>query len=154
MGEDTIQFCSFYLERHLFGVQVSEVQEILRYQDPTTVPIAPPVIRGLMNLRGQIVAVLDLRRRLGLPERLDQTRAFNVIVRAPEGAVSLLVDRVGEVLNPSAASFEEPPLTLRGIGREFIRGAYKLEGALLLHLATDKVLDLRANGQKSEAGNT
>ena len=154
MAAGTKQFCTFYLDRHLLGVEVAEVQEILRYQETTTVPIAPTVIQGLMNLRGQIVTVLDLRRRLGLPERIDQTTAFNVIVRAPDGPVSLLVDRVGEVLNPDPSWFEEPPHTLRGIGRDFIRGAYKLEGALLLHLAIEKVIDLRTTVQKGEAGST
>lgn len=149
-----MQFCSFYLERYLLGVEVAEVQEILRYQEPTTIPVAPPSIRGLMNLRGQIIPVLDLRRRLGLPERIDATPAFNVIVHGPDGAVSLLVDRVGEVLQPDPGSFEEPPHTLQGIGRDFIRGAYKLEGSLLLQLATERVIDLRGTWQKGEAAST
>src|SRR5262245_46354614 len=97
----------------------------------TRVPLAHPVVRGLMNLRGQIVTALDLRRRLELPERPDDESPVNVVVQADDGAVSLLVDEIGDVLEASDDQFERPPETLRGVARELIRGTYKLPDRLL-----------------------
>jgi purine-binding chemotaxis protein CheW len=66
---ETRQYCTFHLDGLFFGVEVSQVQEVLRYQDMTRVPLAPPMVRGLINLRGQIVTAFDLRQRLGMPPR-------------------------------------------------------------------------------------
>src|SRR5438128_7203570 len=95
------------------------------------VPLAPPVGRGLLNLRGQIVTAIDLRRRLELPERPAEQLPINVVVHTDDGAVSLLVDEIGDVLEVPENLFERPPETLRGAARELIRGAYKLAGRLL-----------------------
>jgi purine-binding chemotaxis protein CheW len=136
------QFCTFFLDGLFFGLEVRRVQEVLRYQEMTRVPLAPPVVRGLINLRGQIVTALDLGRRLELPERPDGQRPMNVVVRTDGGAMSLLVDDIGDVLEVEADAFERPPETLKGVARDLIRGAYKLPGRLLLILNTEKVLSL------------
>jgi purine-binding chemotaxis protein CheW len=136
------QFCSFYVQGLFLGVEVSRVQEVIRYQALTRVPLASNVIGGLMNLRGQIVTAIDLRRRLALGDRNPEELPINVVVRSSDGAVSLLVDQIGDVLEVAEASFERPPQTLVGNARELIRGAYKLEGQLLLVLDTDRALDL------------
>jgi purine-binding chemotaxis protein CheW len=107
----------------------------------TRVPLAPSVVRGLINLRGQIVTAIDLRRRLELPERADGELPVNVVVQTDDGAVSLLVDEIGEVLPVSEQAFELPPETLRGTARDLIRGAYKLEGRLLLILDVERAVD-------------
>src|SRR5207253_6724778 len=120
------QFCSFFLDGLSFGVEVHQVQEVLRYQEMTRVPLAPAVVRGLINLRGQIVTAIDLRRRLGLPERDAAQRPMNVVVRGGGGVLSFLVDEIGDVLPLDEAAFERPPETLRGPARELILGAYKL----------------------------
>src|SRR6516165_11032150 len=120
------QYCTFYVDGHYFGLDVLRVQEIIRYQEMTRVPLAPPVVRGLINLRGQIVTAIDLRRRLELEARHDDQLPVNVIVRTDDGAVSLLVDKIGDVLDVEESLFEPPPETLRGTPRELIRGAYKL----------------------------
>jgi purine-binding chemotaxis protein CheW len=131
------QFCTFYLEKHYFGIELLQVQEVLRELELTQVPLAPHAVRGLMNLRGQIVIAVDLRRRLGLPERAKGAAAMNVIVRAGEDAVSLLVDEIGDVVEAGEESFEPPPETLRGAVRSAIRGVHKLEKQLMCVLDTD-----------------
>jgi len=136
------QFSTFVVDRLLFGVEVAEVQEVIRYQTMTRVPLAPAVVRGLINLRGQIVTAVDLRCRLGLREREASALPMNVVIRHEDGAVSLLVDEIGDVLEVEEEFFELPPGTLAGEARELIRGVYKLKGALLIALDTDKMLNL------------
>src|SRR5260221_2657356 len=116
----TSQFCTFYLEKLLLGVELKGVQEVVRSLDMTKVPLAPPVVSGLINLRGQIVTAIDLRRRLGLPDRPPQQLPMNVVVRGDEGAISLLVDEIGDVQELQEDGFERPPATLQGEARSLI----------------------------------
>jgi purine-binding chemotaxis protein CheW len=95
---DSKQFCTFFLNGLFFGVEVLKVQEVIRYQEMTGVPLASRTIQGLINLRGQIVTAIDLRRRLELPPRTGDQLPMNVVVRTDDGAVSLLVDEIGEVV--------------------------------------------------------
>jgi purine-binding chemotaxis protein CheW len=136
------QFATFWLAGYLFGIEVVKVQEVLRYQRMTAVPLAPPEIAGLINLRGQIVTALDLRRRLDLPDRPDDKLPMNVVVRTDEGSLALLVDEIGDVMEVGDDSFERPPETLRGPAHDLIRGSYKLEDRLLLVLDTERVVAL------------
>jgi purine-binding chemotaxis protein CheW len=132
------QFCTFLLEGYLFGVPVPQVQEVIRFQPMTPVPLAPPAVEGMINLRGQIVLAIDLRRRLSLGERSKGELPMNVVVRTPDGAVSLLVDEIGDVIEVEQSSFEDPPETLRGAVRAMILGVHKLERRLLHVLDTQK----------------
>lgn len=136
------QFTTFKLDQLLFGVEVKQVQEVIRYQEMTRVPLASPVVRGLINLRGQIVTALDLRRRLEMPDRASDKLPMNVVVRTGEEAVSLLVDEIGDVLEVEESDFAPPPETLRGEARNLISGAYKLKDKLLLTLDTEKAVTL------------
>jgi chemotaxis signal transduction protein len=136
------QFCTFYLGARLFGVEVLKIQEVLRYQEITEVPLAPPVIRGLLNLRGSIVATLDLRRRFGMPALEDGALPTNVVSQTSTGLISLLVDRIGEVVEVDQESFEASPDTLGGESRELIEGVYKLPSGLLLVLNVERALEL------------
>ncbi len=138
------QFATFFLDRLFFGVEVEKVQEVIRYQVMTRVPLASPVVRGLINLRGQIVTALDLRRRLDLPERHADALPMNVVVRTADGVLSLLVDEIGDVLEVEESAFERPPDTLQGSVRELILGAFKLKDRLLLTLDLEKVINLGA----------
>src|SRR4051794_10190615 len=88
------QFSTFSLAGLLLGVEVLQVQEVIRYQEMTRVPLAPAEVRGLINLRGQIVTAIDLRRRLGLPDRAEHEQPMNVVVRTSDGVISLLVDEI------------------------------------------------------------
>ena len=136
------QFSTFVVDRLLFGVEVEKVQEVIRYQEMTRVPLAPAVVKGLINLRGQIVTAIDLRRRLELRERAAADLPMNVVIRQSDGAVSLLVDEIGDVLEVDEQTFENPPETLNGKARQLIRGVYKLNGRLLHVLDTDKAVSV------------
>ena len=104
------QYCTFVLDGHLFGVPVSSVQEVLRAQALTSVPLAPLEVAGLLNLRGQIVTSLELRARLGLRPRPADAPSVNVVVKTADGnAVSLVVDEIGDVIEPPREAFEAPP---------------------------------------------
>jgi purine-binding chemotaxis protein CheW len=142
MSQATKQFCTFFLNGLFFGVEVVQVQEVLRQQPMTRVPLAPATVRGLINLRGQIVTALDLRERLDLPTRTSDAPPMNVVVRTADGAVSLLVDEIGDVVEISEDIFERPPETLTGVARELVQGVYKMKERLLLILDTEKTVGL------------
>jgi purine-binding chemotaxis protein CheW len=136
------QFCTFYLDNHMFGVKVEQVQEVFRYQDMTTVPLAPPEVRGLINLRGQIITALDLRLRLGMEILPGEKLPMNVVVRTADGVVSLLVDEIGDVLEVSEDDYERPPETIPIEVRKLVLGVYKLQGKLLLILDSEKAVNV------------
>jgi purine-binding chemotaxis protein CheW len=138
------QFCTFSLGDLFLGIEVLKVQEVIRSQQMTRVPLAQRSIRGLINLRGQIVTAIDLRERLGLPPLPEDQKPMNVVVRTDEGAVSLLVDEIGDVIEVDAEQYEDPPQTLPASARELIRGVYKLPQRLLLILDSEKTLGLEA----------
>ncbi len=138
------QLCTFYLDNQMFGIGVQTVQEVIRYQQMTDIPLAPDAVCGLINLRGQIVTAIDLRKRLGLPSRPEGQLPMNVVVRSDDGAVSLLVDQIGDVQESDQENFESPPETLRGGTRQLIRGAYKMKDRLLLILDTERVIDVNS----------
>lgn len=134
------QFCTFHVGNLFLGIEVQQVQEVIRYLEMTRVPLASPAISGLINLRGQIVTAIDLRRRMQMPPREAADRAMNVVVRDGDNAVSLQVDRIGDVLTLEDELFESPPSTVSADVRGLILGAYKLPGKLLLVLNTKLAL--------------
>lgn len=144
----TKQFCTFSLNGLFFGIEVLEVQEIIRYQDMTRVPLAHATIRGLINLRGQIVTAIDLRERLNFPAR-SETDALptNVVIRTEDGAVSLLVDEIGDVLEVEEDCFEPAPENLASGVRQLINGVYKLKNRLLLHLDLLETIGINATAE-------
>src|ERR1700689_5176090 len=121
------QFSTFFVADLFFGVDVLRVQEVLRFQHMTCVPQAPGVIEGLINLRGQIVTAIDMRRRLHLPPRAGDQTPMNIVVRTDDGAVSLLVDEIGDVLDVDPAAYERPPQNLNPPAPELTPGASKLK---------------------------
>jgi purine-binding chemotaxis protein CheW len=137
----THQFCTFTLDHLMFGVELGKVQEVIRYLEITEIPLAPRVVSGLMNLRGQIISGIDLRRRLDLPDRPLESFPMNVVIRSADGAVSLLVDEIGDVVEVTDESFERAPETLQGKVREVIVGVHKLEKQLMHVLDTDKACE-------------
>jgi purine-binding chemotaxis protein CheW len=141
MGQ-TSQFCTFYLDKLLFGVQLKGVQEVIRSLEMTKVPLAPAVVSGLINLRGQIVTGVDLRRRLELKPSPPGAFAMNVVVRSQDGAVSLLVDEIGDVVEVEETTFEPPPETLQGSVRTMILGVHKLNGRLMHVLDIEKACQM------------
>ena len=126
------QFCSFYVDDILIGIEVLAVQEVLRYQDVTEIPLAPPAIQGLINLRGQIITAINLRSRMNLPPCKDDKKSMNVVTRINNEVVSFLVDAVGDVLTVEDDDFEPVPNTVDAATRALVTGVYKLEGQRFL----------------------
>ena len=137
-------FCTFYVGDLFLGIEVERIQEVLRDSVVTAVPRAPSAIRGLINLRGQIVTAVDLRTRFGLPSLDSEESATILVLDGADELLSLVVDRVGDVVEVEDDHFEEPPDTLKSDSRRLIRGAYKLEHYLLLVLDVDHAFNLEA----------
>lgn len=133
MTTESKQYATFWLGHGLYGIEVERVREVLRQQAITRVPLSPPTVAGLINLRGQVVTTVDLRERLQLAADQD-TQPMLVVVLVGGESVALLVDRIGGVVDVSDEQFEPPPDTLVGPVRELVVGAYKLDGQLLLGL--------------------
>lgn len=154
-GVDTIQYCTFWLSGQRFGIEVLEVQEVLRTTSMTAVPLAPDAVSGLINLRGQIITAIDLRRRLHLPEREPGARHVNIVVRTDEGPVSFLVDEIGAVHEVARGDHEPPPETVDATARQLMSGVYKVDGPLLHVLDVNRVIaelaTSTANNRKGDA---
>lgn len=135
------QFATFEVADQLFGVEVHTVQEVLSYNEYTPVPLAPPAVGGLFNLRGQVIAAVDLRVQLGLVRQAMRGPVMNVILRGDGEPVSLLVDRIGEVVDLDDEAFEGPPDTLSGPTRELVTGTFKMDGRLMLALDVNQAVD-------------
>ncbi|WP_370326407.1 chemotaxis protein CheW [Euzebya sp.] len=139
------QLCTFSIDSLFLGVDVLDVQEVIRQHEMTRVPLAPAAVSGLINLRGQIVTAIDLRNRLGLPPKVvngPEDMPLNVVVRTADGAVSLLVDEISDVIEVGEDRLEPTPPTLSAAGAELIDGVYKLDGQLLLVLNTPAAVDV------------
>jgi purine-binding chemotaxis protein CheW len=126
----TCQLCTFRVGPYLYGVDVLDVQEAISYQAMAPVPLAPPELRGLINLRGQIVTAIDLRRRLGFDDA-DGAEPMNVVVRTGSTAVSFLVDSIGDVVEVDDSQREPVPDTVGRHARGLITAVYKFEHELL-----------------------
>jgi len=145
------QFCTFVLQDQFFGVPVQQVQEVIRYQEMTRVPLVSDVVSGLINLRGQIVTAIDLRRCLGMVDREPSHLPMNVVVRTGDGPVSLLVDDIGDVIEVSADSYESTPQNMPDRQKDLVEGVYKLEGRLLLVLSIGRTLAAEGDQENSLA---
>lgn len=147
-ADERTLYITFRLADLFFGIDVSRVQEVNRDQQMTQVPLAPDTIRGLINLRGQIVTAVDLRRRMALPPHADDFHPMSIVVRSSEELVTLIVDEIGEVLELSAGGFEGVPPTLGALEQGVLTSVYKLEDKLLLILDTDKAITAGAPGEQ------
>ncbi len=128
------------------GIELTRVQELLRFQEMTSVPLAPTAIEGLINLRGQIVTALDMRRIMGLPAVAPEDKLpMNIVVQSEDGPVNLLVDEICDVLDVPLEASTPLPENMTALQRDLIEGVYWLESGLLLILNTDRVLDTAAS---------
>jgi purine-binding chemotaxis protein CheW len=143
------QFCTFYLDRLLFGMESQKIQEVVTYRELRPVPLAPAVVSGLMNLRGQVVVALELRHQLELPERPADMTPVCLVVRAAGGTVCLLADEVGNVVEVEDESFEALPEMLSARLRSVIVGVHKLDLELLHVVDTDEVCKIEAASQNN-----
>jgi len=135
-----IEFATFHVGRILLGIDIRQTEEINRQLDLTPVPQAPAWVRGVVNLRGEVVTVLDLRTILGLEPAALSVASRNVIVRTESEQVGLLVDRVADVVTVAAGEIEPPPANVSGLDGRFFKGVCKLESALLVVLDVHAVL--------------
>ncbi|HEY3736157.1 MAG TPA: chemotaxis protein CheW [Jatrophihabitans sp.] len=140
------QYCTFWADGLYFGVPVSGVQEVLRFQPMSAAPRAPKSVYGLINLRGQIVTAVDLRHRLGLSERPADQSPMNVVVRSRGEVVSLLVDDIGDVIDTDGVAIEAVPPTLPASVRAVVTGVVPLPDTILLVLDGDLAADVLAAG--------
>ncbi len=136
------QVCTFLVDGYLIGLSTGHVREVLRSQNITRVPLAPPAVSGLINLRGEIVTAIDLRLRLDLEPPAEDRPPMNVVVHKNGAMVSLLVDEIGEVIEVPEEAYEPAPEHLGGVWRDLIRGAFKLPDRLLLMLDLARAIDL------------
>jgi len=135
------QLCTVLIGGRWYGLPVERVQEVLRHSGVTPVPLAPALIAGLINLRGQIVEALDPRVSLELSHSPAERPSVNVVLRTPAGPVSLLADDVGEVLDIPEESAEPAPLTVGDSVRRLISATCKLHDRLLPVLDVDRVIE-------------
>ena len=138
---DNALLCTFVVDELHFGIDVTRIQEVIRYQELTPVPLAHQTVRGLINLRGEIVTAIDLRNRLNMPAS-DEIQPMNVVVAHEEDVVSFLVDEIGDVIEVSLNDFESVPETVAKTVRDVVDGVYKLDDTLLLVLNTDRAMGL------------
>lgn len=129
------RYATFAIADQLFGVEVTAVREVLAAADYTAVPLAPPAVAGLFHRRGQVVAAVDLAERLGLRRGGRAGPAMNVILSGGPGAVSLLVDRIGDVVEVRDDAVKPPPDTLAEPARRLVTGTVTLDDQLMLVLA-------------------
>ena len=141
-AHDDTQYCTFLLGDLFLGVPVTRVQEVIRDQERTRVPLVSNVVHGLINLRGEIVTTIDLRPRLALPPRPHDVVPVHVVVRHDDGVVSLLADEIGDVFDVTDEDFEALPPTVHGVARDFALGIYKVGERLLLILDVERLLDV------------
>lgn len=135
------QYVTFRVERILFGVEVEKVQEIIRSQPMTPVPLAPAIVRGLVNLRGQIITAIDMRSLLRLPPQETGAAPMNVVIRVNGEVVSLLVDAIGDVIDVDPGAFESTPETVATHIAQITQGVFKLERQLMLILDISSYID-------------
>lgn len=136
------QLVTFRTGEYSFGIDVLEVQEVLKHQQMTAVPLAPPEVRGLINLRGHIVTAIGMRERLHLEPSLNESQQMNLIVSLRDGSASLVVDSVGDVINLDRDRYKGRPSTLVSPLRDMVAGVYQLEKTLLLHIDPEAACQL------------
>lgn len=141
MSEEQIQYCTFYLDNSFFGVEAMRVQEIARPQNLTTIPLMPDYVRGLINLRGDVVMSIDMGLKLNATESYTRPHVNLVVRDQLENSISLMVDQVGDVIELNASSMTEIPENIEEPTRRIVKGVYKLNDRFMLVLDVDKVAD-------------
>ncbi len=151
---EMVQLVNFRLREEEIGVDVASVREITRVGDITHIPEAPSFIRGVTNLRGQIIAVIDLAKQFGFPPRDELSDSARIVITEVKGqTVGMLVDEVPEVLKIPVENIEPTPeLVQSGVEKQYIKGVAKLENRLIVLLDLEKVLSPREMGEVSRAG--
>ena len=144
------KYLTFKLDVEEFGLEILKVQEIIKMMDITRVPRTPEFVRGVINLRGKVIPIIDLRRRFGLDSKSHDKHTRIIVIEINNMIVGFVVDSVSEVLRIPASTVEPPPPVVSGLESEYISGVGKLEDRLLILLDLDRLLsraDIEALGQ-------
>lgn len=141
MTEGQVQVVTFVIDRETFSIHINRVQEIIMMQDVTRIPRSLPFVDGVLNLRGRVIPVISLRRRLGFSDVEHDRRTRVVVVEVTGRILGLVVDRVEEVLTLDSSRIEPPPAMISGIGREFIEGVGKRGERIIVLLDIEKLFD-------------
>lgn len=140
--DELLQLVSFNIGSEEFGVDILKVQEINRMVDITRVPQAPPYVEGVINLRGKVIPIVDLRKRFGFEVKDYDKNTRIVVVDIGGNILGMVVDSVSEVLRLPSNTIEPPPEIAAGVNSEYIKGVAKLEDRLLIFLDLSKVVDV------------
>jgi purine-binding chemotaxis protein CheW len=140
-AEHLIEYVTVFIGGQLFGLPISRVQDVFMPERITRVPLAPPEIAGVLNLRGRIVTTVDMRRRLGLPPREDNKPTMAVGIELKGESYGLLIDTVGEVMKLGEATLEPNPVNLDPRLARVSAGVHRLDGQLMVILDVDYVLN-------------
>jgi purine-binding chemotaxis protein CheW len=141
LSSEVVQLCGFKIGGGYYAVPVLEVQEVMKPQVLTTVPLAPDYIDGLINLRGQVVTAINLRKLFHIRGEAPE-EFMNIIVRNEDSLYSLVVDEIMDVMDVEVKTFEDTPDALDKEIKKYIKGVYKLEGKLLVLLSLEKLLNI------------
>lgn len=133
------QLVIFRLGREEYGIQVTDVQSIITYQEAVKVPNTPAFVEGIINLRGDIVPIIDLKKRFNLPEKEVDSHTRIVVIKVDEKQVGFIVDEASQVLRVASESIEPAPELVVGIDKQYIVGVGKLENRLIIILDLNKV---------------
>jgi len=139
---DELQVVAFNIDTEVFGVDILKVQEINRMVEITKVPQAPHYVEGVINLRGKVIPIVDLRRRFNMEYREHDKNTRILVVDINSNILGMVVDAVSHVLRFPVSSIESPPEIVSGIDSDYIKGVVKLEDQLLIHLDLSKVIDM------------
>lgn len=137
---NTVELATFYVGDALCGMDILKVQEINKLMDMTVVPQAPSYVMGILNLRGQIVTVIDLGKKLGLTTIAVSDSARNIIVNSKNEYIGLLVSSISDVVEAEWHKVEKPPANIGGVQGVFFKGVFKTKDRLIGILDTDRVL--------------
>lgn len=137
---DVKEMLAIIIADQRFGIPIMQIQDVLRQQPVTKVPLSPPEIAGSLNLRGRIVTAIDVRKRLGIEASSNEGKGMSVVVEHENELYSLIIDSVGDVMKLSDADFENNPATLDPTWRNVSMGIYQLENELLVILDIPKLI--------------
>lgn len=148
---NTTQILTFSLGDQLFGVNVLSVQDVLGTQRITSITVADDAVAGVLNLRGRIVTVVDVRKPLHVSHNQNQTEFMNIVVEHKGELFSLQIDSVGDVLSLNSVDIDDPPATMDHVWKNVSSGIYKLDGKLLVVLDIGMLLNAIGRGDKKQA---
>ncbi len=141
-SDELLQLVSFNIGSEEFGVDILKVQEINRMVEITKVPQTPHYVEGVINLRGKVIPIVDLRKRFNLETKEYDKDTRIVVVDIGGNVMGMVVDSVSEVLRLPSNTIEPPPEIATGVNSEYIKGVAKLEDRLLIFLDLSKVIDV------------